>query len=162
MTYTMKSYNGKRVEGRDYSKPARQIIQEAMGDKVMRIKTIAKAIGRDRESTNRIIKKMHEEGLVHISRWRRGKVGPISACYKFGAGEDAKRLAAITDAEKCARYRNSEHGKARIKAHKKTDRFRERKEALSKAEYSRKKFERIGVHGIDPLMAAIYGISAHR
>lgn len=156
----MNCYNGKRIDGRDYSRPAIQIIQEVMGDKVMRIKTIARAAKRARETTCRIIKKMHKEGLVHIAYWRRGKVGPIIACYKLGAGIDAKKLPAITDAQKCARYRSSEHGKATIKAHQSTERFKERKEALSKAAYSRKKFERIGVRGIDPLLAAIYGISA--
>ena len=162
MIFTMKSYNAKKVDGRDYSVPTRQVLQEVMGERLLRIKTIAKLAGRDVKTVSNLIKKMHQEGLVHIARWRRGKVGPISACYRFGPGEDVKRIPAITDAQKCAKYRNSERGKARSKFHKGTDRYKERKEAMSKAEYARKKIIRIGVAGIDPLMAAIYGISAPR
>lgn len=155
--FNMAGYNGPRIEGHDYTKPLAATVLDTMGVKAMTVKTIARMAKRERETVYRVINRLHKNGEVHIARWRRGNRGPITPCYKVGPGEDAKRLKPLTTKQKCQRYRNSEHGKAVITAHRKTEAFKEHHEAQAKAYYARKKFKTKGLAGIDPLMAAIYG-----
>ena len=143
----MKSYNGKKVGNRDYSKPMKELVLEVMGDRGMMSSTIARKIGRDPSRVSCLMYKMHQKGLVHISRWNKRKCGPITACYKLGAGVDAEKPAPFTNAEKSARYRATEKGKI----------AKQRGNRVKKINRDRVVIAKKVLASIDPLMAAIYG-----
>lgn len=141
MTYTMKSYNGQRRHGRDYTVCLSDKLEKVMGGSAMSKQEIADKAGRGYDTTFKLINRLHQEGLVHIAKWRRGYAGPPAPLYKLGPGADAERPKALTAKQRCKRYR------AGIKG------------AALKIQRRR---ERHGIAAVDPLMAAIYGISAQR
>lgn len=158
-------YNSKKVKGRDYSKPMIEMLEFVIGEGSISkpISRIAAFCGRSDGTTRKLISRLHKTRRVHIKRWTRNDTGKYFACYKLGDGVDAKKPSAMTNAERSRRYRNTPNGAAVCKAARerfeKSDRCKEYKESYNKARWARIKAKTIGLAGIDPLMAAIYGVS---
>lgn len=90
----------------------------------------------------RILKHMHEQGMVHIVKWPLRQTGRCTrvAAYAAGPGKDAKKPAALTGPQKQARSRN--------KARQDGDRY-----ALMRAKDRARKRKVVR----DPLVAAMFG-----
>lgn len=134
----------------------------------------ADLIGLDHSAAHTRFKKMHAEGVIHIADYIRQRSGPATPVFAAGAGVDAERPAAFTNAEKRDRYierlKGDEAGwkkylAAKRKWHKKkcaTDpNYAEKARAWS-ANYMRRKHghkpRMPNVKAIDPLLAAIMGV----
>jgi len=52
-----------------------------------------------------IVEFLHELGVIHVRQYTRASRGKPSRVWAAGAGEDAVRIAPLTDAEKAAAYR---------------------------------------------------------
>lgn len=139
----MKSYNGQKVSGRDYTVMLKDQLQELITGNTMSIDEIAEALGRHHETARKVIKELHQAGYIHIAMWRRASRGPITALYLWGNGQDAERMKPLTSVEKLRRYRRSKKGQATRKTY-----------------YTCRKLENCGLASIDPLLAAIMGQSA--
>ena len=161
----MPHYGGKRIEGFDYSRPARELILESIAHISKTNKEVAEHIGRRQSSVIIVMNTLYKEGLVYLARWKRGKSGPISPCYRIGNKTDAQRPLPLTTAEKSARYRSTEHGMqvsiAARDAYQHSEHGMEKRTAYNKAYYARNKAKSKGLIGIDPLMAMIYGRPKH-
>lgn len=127
------------------------------------IHIIAKFANKSEQYVGKVIKKMHEDGDVHINHWERGEVGPYVAFFKYGPGEDAERPKALTRTERSRRYRSTENGKRVCKEindrWNASERGTEYRKKYDQSKWIRKKLESGGLARIDPLMAAIYGVS---
>jgi hypothetical protein len=93
----------------------------------------------------RVLKLMHQQGLVHIAKWplRRTNRCTRVAAYAAGPGKDAKKPAALTGPQKQARCRH--------KARQDGDRY-----ALIRAKDRARKRK----PARDPLVAAMFGALA--
>jgi hypothetical protein len=90
----------------------------------------------------RLIKDMHEQGMVHIAKWplRRTPRATRVAAYAFGAGKDAPKPKRLTSAQRQARYKSKLRADPeRLDIHLSKGRARKRKPTR------------------DPLIAAMYG-----
>lgn len=139
------NYNGKRVPGCDYSFNAADKLPELIGSQPMTARDISVEIGRNHKSIDHMIKKLHEQGKVHIASWKRGMQGPIAAMYQWGPGQDAKRPKPLTASQKCKRYRQSGPS-----------------QSAKQQRIARQGVKSGGLAAIDPLLAAIMGQSINQ
>ena len=85
-----------------------------------------------------VLRKLHKAGKTHIAEWRQDTYGPATPAYRWGEGKDAKKPRKLSNAERCARWRES-HPDA-VSVARKRQLFLARKTPL-----------------VDPFVAAIFG-----
>jgi hypothetical protein len=154
----MTNFKGRKAPGRDYSTALRDMLPSLLSVPMSK-QEIAKATERDFETVSHLFVKIRSS--VHIAGWKRGRSGPIEALWLYGPGKDSPKPAALTSAEKSARWRNTPHGKILARKYskrwRKSENGRDWTKSYRSARYARKKFESGGVAAIDPLLAAIMG-----
>jgi predicted transcriptional regulator len=111
-------------------------------------KDFPKRIGIDSGTVNRLIHKLHSEGLCHIGYWRKPKQGPPVAVYRRGAGQDV--LCTVVYEPKIERDRRT------LAARRKKD-----PERVRDIERSAKIRARVRKKG-DPLTNALFGTPQQR
>jgi hypothetical protein len=159
----MMRYNSVKIEGRDYSKPLKDLMPEIIGKRAKTTTQIAKIAGRERQTTEKVVKRLHQNGEIHIRRWSRGNNGPYVPHFFWGKGKDAPKPIPLTNSEKTKRYRMTEKGRAVARACRarwiKSERGEEYRSNYSKARWAREKLAKGGIAAIDPILAAILGVS---
>jgi len=124
---------------------------------------IAAALGRHPGAVGNLVRKLRRQAqkTIYVAAWRRTK-GNHTALWKFGDLPDAEPLPNLTNAEVCARYRQTERGRH---VHNKGSRrwYRqnhgaELRRAWRKNREAIRAFSERGVAAIDPLLAAIMGM----
>jgi len=88
-----------------------QRVVEAIRQGTRSIREVALAAHTADRHASRILRYLHAKGTVHIAAWRRGRSGPPTALYRWGAGQDAVRPEPLKAALKCKRYRESQREK---------------------------------------------------
>ena len=84
------------------------------------------------------MRNLYRQGQVHIVDWIRGQQGPPMPVYRWGPGMDVRRPPSMTNAEKCARWRDANPEKI----------------ALARKRYV---FKRRKSPFLDPIAAALLG-----
>lgn len=157
----MTKFKGRQKEGRDYSSALRDLLPTLISETPMSRQEIAQAAGRDHETVSRLFTKIRSQ--IHIAGWRRANSGPIESLWLLGPGEDMPKPTPFTSAEKSARWRTTPHGK--VMARKAAKRWRNSGSgrdwirSYGAGKYARKKYETGGIAAIDPLLAAIMGVT---
>lgn len=86
-------------------------VVEAIRQGTRSISEVALAAHTADRHASRILRYLHDQRAIHIASWRRGRCGPPTALYRWGAGQDAPRPEPMKDALKCKRYRESQRKK---------------------------------------------------
>lgn len=73
-------------------------------DRPMNCKDIAAEVHCHVRTASRVLREMHEDGLLHVQSWQRSQ-GAHLPVYAFGPGEDAPKLPSLTDKERKARVK---------------------------------------------------------
>lgn len=159
MTIDMTNFRGKMKEGVDYSTALRDLLPTLIGKAPKSMFEIAEASGRSHETVRRVMGKL--VGQIHVHEWRRYKTG-WEALYLWGGGENAPKPPALTCAEKCRKYRSTEHGKRvadqatlRWKSSPAAAEYHKRRRKKIKDAKDRKKKAIQAMAAIDPLLAAV-------
>lgn len=84
------------------------------------------------------LRKLYAKGEIHVVAWTRSQQGRPMPTYKWGPGMDARRPPSMTNAEKCARWRDAHPEKI----------------ALARKRYV---FKRRKSPFLDPIAAALLG-----
>jgi len=129
----------------------RESVPKLITDKAMSTADIAATLGVNESSVRVVLWMMKNDGVqMHIKRWRRSTRGPMKPIWIMGEGKDATKPTKLTPAQKCKRWRNTKEGNERRKEYA--------RHYHSKVA-SQKRYATKGVAGIDPLLAAIMGVS---
>lgn len=86
-------------------------VVEAIRQGTRSISEVALAAHTADRHASRILRYLHNHGTIHIASWRRGRCGPPTALYRWGAGTDAVRPEPLKAALKCKRYREGQRKK---------------------------------------------------
>lgn len=62
----------------------------------------------------KVLWQWHADGLIHITKYRRGDAGDYRPLYSWGPGQDARRPKALTAAQKCKRWRKAHPDKVAV------------------------------------------------
>jgi hypothetical protein len=73
-------------------------------DRPMNCKDMAAEVHCHVRTASRVLREMHEDGLLHVQSWQRSQ-GAHLPVYAFGPGEDAPKLPSLTDKERKARVK---------------------------------------------------------
>ncbi len=76
----------------------------ALQGRPMNYKDVAAEVHCHIRTASRVLREMHEDGLLHIHSWQRSQ-GAHLPVYAFGPGEDAPKLPSLTDKERKARVK---------------------------------------------------------
>lgn len=96
---------------------------------------------------------------LHIVGWQdQPRRGPRLPVYAFGPGEDMPRPDWRSDAERQRKYRSTVNGMEAVRTYECSIERKMAREAVKKARASRERFKKVGLAGVDPLMAAIMGV----
>lgn len=96
---------GRKKAGREYSRPAREIVLELLKRQNLTLRQAQRLCQRDYETVRRLFKAMRDEKLIHITEWAINDVGPHEAVWALGDEPDAKNPPRMSDKERCGRYR---------------------------------------------------------
>ena len=88
-----------------------QRVVEAIRQGTRSIREVALAAHTADRHASRILRYLRNQGVIHIASWRRGRCGPPTALYRWGAGTDAVRPEPLKAALKCKSYRESQRKK---------------------------------------------------
>jgi len=124
-----------------------ELVAAALADGPLCVHDLAPKIFLCYGHTWRLLKDMHEAGMVHVAKWPKRGTRRIYrvAAYAFGPGKDAKKPGPLTGAKKQARCRAKMRADDdRYDLHKAKDRAAKRKPRR------------------DPLITAMFGAPAGR
>lgn len=110
----MTQFRGFKKAGRNNEKAAIDLLDGVIGANPKTIRQIAVEVDRDYESIRCAIAKLRKmtPSPIRIAGWHKGEKGLCpAAMYLWQQGEDVARPKPTSSAEKCRRYRETEHGK---------------------------------------------------
>lgn len=96
---------GRKKPGRRYDRPARDELLDLLARRELTARRAAQLIQRGYETVRKVLRKMRDERLVHISHYEIHDVGPHEAVWALGDESDAPNPPRLTDSERCRRYR---------------------------------------------------------
>lgn len=133
---------------------------KASGDKGASVSDLASRLGMTKSAVGEMIRHKLRNGL-RICGYQDVKTGPRLPIYAIGPGEDVPRPEWKTQYERQKAYRASAKGAEYVRQYESSIERKMKQAAAYKARAARERFRKVGLAGIDPLMAAIMGVPKH-
>jgi hypothetical protein len=131
---------------------------KASGTKGASVSELAGRLGMTKSAVGEMIRDKLRDGL-RICGYEDVKTGPRLPIYVIGPGEDVPRPAWKSQSERQKAYRSSEKGVEFVRQYESSVERKMKQAAAYKARAARERFRKVGLAGVDPLMAAIMGVS---
>jgi len=96
---------GRKKPGRAYVKTARDTILELLETRTLTTRQAARLCQRDYETARRALRKLRDDGMIHVADWLVHEVGQYEAVWALGGEQDEPSPAPMTASERNKRLR---------------------------------------------------------